>query len=498
LIDFTPEQIAEVCGARLLAGDPSPASADDMPQRAVVDSREVRRGDLFVGLPGEQVDGGTFAAQAAAAGAWGVLTSPEHAKFAVISSDAAVRVFAVDDPLLALGLFARARVDRLHAAGCMVLAITGSTGKTSTKDILLALLEPHFRGTVHGSPRNYNTDIGLPLAVLGAPDGTRALVLEMAMRGPGQIKQLCEIAQPQIGVITNIGPVHLELLGTVEDVAEAKAELIAALPPDGVCVVPAFAEALRPHLRREVRTITFGSWSSGESGSASDVERVAQAAADIRVLAATPAEVDGQRGLRAEIAIGADHAVFEFNFRQAHNLVNSLAAIGAGRAAGVPVQSLVEGARQVQFSELRGEEVELPSGAVVVNDCYNANPISMRAALDYLADLAAERQAPRAVAVLGEMAELGSGGPEFHREMGAHAATTGVKVLVAVGELGDDYVQGYGDAGDVHRAADASEAAVLVRDLIEPGDAVLVKGSRSVGLESVATSLMDEAGQGGR
>jgi UDP-N-acetylmuramoyl-tripeptide--D-alanyl-D-alanine ligase len=497
LIDFTPEQIAEVCGATLLAGEPAPISADDMPERAVVDSREVRRGDLFVGLPGEHADGGAFAAQAAAAGAWGVLTSPQHAKYAVISSDAAVRVFAVGDPLTALGLLARARVDRLRAAGCKVLAITGSTGKTSTKDILLALLEPHFRGAVHASPRNYNTEIGLPLAVLEAADGTRALVLEMAMRGPGQIKELCEIARPQIGVITNIGPVHLELLGTVEDVAEAKAELIAALPPDGVCVVPAFAEALRPHLRREVRTLTFGSWSSGENGSTSDVERVAQAAADVRVLTATPVRVDGQRGLRAEIAIRADHAVFEFNFRQAHNLVNALAAIGAGRAAGVPVESLVEGARQVRFSELRGEEIELSSGAVVVNDCYNANPISMRAALDYLADLAAERQAPRAVAVLGGMAELGPGGPEFHREVGAHAAATGVKLLVAVGELGDEYVQGYGAAGDAHRVADVPEAAVLVRDLIEPGDVILVKGSRSVGLERVAASLTDETGQGG-
>jgi UDP-N-acetylmuramoyl-tripeptide--D-alanyl-D-alanine ligase len=497
LIDFTAEQIAKVCDATLLVGEPAARSADDLPTRAVVDSRDVRKGDLFVGLPGEQVDGGTFAAQAAAAGAWGVLARPEHAEAAAFSARTDVRVFATGEPLAALGLLARARVDRLRAAGCKVLAITGSTGKTSTKDILLALLEPHFQGAVHASPRNYNTEIGLPLAVLGAVDGTRALVLEMAMRGPGQIKELCDIARPQIGVITNIGPVHLELLGTVEDVAEAKAELIAALPPDGVCVVPAFAEALRPHLRREVRTVTFGSWSS-EIGSTSDVERVAQAAADVRVLAVTQVQVEGQRGLRAEIAIGADHAVFEFNFRQAHNLVNALAAIGAGRAAGVPVKSLVEGARQVRFSALRGEEIELPGGAVVVNDCYNANPISMRAALDYLADLAAERQAPRSVAVLGEMAELGPGGPEFHREVGAHAAATGVNVLVAVGELGDEYIQGYGDAGDAHRAADAPAAAVLVRGLLEPGDVLLVKGSRSVGLERVAASLRHEAGQGGR
>jgi UDP-N-acetylmuramoyl-tripeptide--D-alanyl-D-alanine ligase len=152
----------------------------------------------------------------------------------------------------------------------------------------------------------------------------------------------------------------------------------------------------------------------------------------------------------------------------------------------------------VRFSELRGEEIELPGGAVVVNDCYNANPISMRAALDHLADLAAERQAPRAVAVLGDMAELGPAGPKFHREIGAYAAGRGVKLLVAVGELGDEYVEGYAGAGEVRCAADASEAAALVPDLVEPGDAVLLKGSRSVGLESVAASLQHTAERDGR
>jgi UDP-N-acetylmuramoyl-tripeptide--D-alanyl-D-alanine ligase len=498
LIPFTPEQIAEVCGAALLAGEPAPASADDAPSRSVVDSRDVRAGDLFVGLPGEHVDGGEFAAQAAAAGAWGVLVRNQHAQGVAASADKATRVFGVDDPLAALGLLARARVEGLRAAGCRVFAITGSTGKTSTKDILFALLDPHFDGAVHASPRNYNTEIGLPLTVLAAEEGTRALVLEMAMRGPGQIKELCDIARPEIGVITNVGPVHLELLGTVEDVAEAKAELIRALPTGGACVVPAFAEALRPHLRSDIRTLTFGSWPEDPNGAIEAVGRVAQAAADLRVITATPTEVDGQRGLRAEIAIGADRSVFEFNFRQAHNLVNALAAIGAGHAAGVPVESLARGAREVRFSELRGEEIELPGGAVVVNDCYNANPISMRAALDHLADLAAERQAPRAVAVLGDMAELGPAGPKFHREIGAYAAERGVKLLVAVGELGDEYVEGYAGAGEVRCAADASEAAALVPDLVEPGDAVLLKGSRSVGLESVAASLQHTAERDGR
>jgi UDP-N-acetylmuramoyl-tripeptide--D-alanyl-D-alanine ligase len=490
LIDFTPEQIAEICGATLLAGDSFRGSPDDVPIRAVVDSREVRQGDLFVGLTGQHADGGRFAEQAAAAGAWGVLVRTEHDQ-TVSGTD--VRVFVVDDPLAALGLLARASVDRLRRESCRVIAITGSTGKTSTKDILFALLEPHFRGAVHASPRNYNTEIGLPLTVLAAPEGTRALVLEMAMRGPGQIKELCEIAQPEIGVITNIGPVHLELLGTVEDVAEAKAELIAALPPHGVCVVPAIAEALRPHLRREVRTLTFANLPEDGGASLEDIERVAGAAADVRVVSVTQVEVEGVRGLRAEVALGAERCVFEFNFRQVHNLVNALAAIAAGHAAGVPMQLLAEGARQVEFSELRGEEIELPNGAVVINDCYNANPISMRAALDYLADMAGDRQATRAVAVLGEMAELGPEGPRFHREIGAYAAQKGVQALVAVGELGEGYLEGYAGAGDAHRATDAAEAGALVTGMIEAGDVVLVKGSRSVGLERVAASLGERA-----
>ena len=257
VIDLTPERIREVTGAALLTGAPSRARPDDMPKRAVVDSREVAPGDLFVGIRGERVDGGEFAEQAAAAGAWGVLVRAEHGVRVAAVSGSRVRVLAVDDPLASLGRLARAWIDRLWAEGSRTIGITGSTGKTSTKDILLSLLTPSFGQAVHATPANYNTEIGLPLSVLGADVDTRVMVLEMAMRGPGQIRELCEIAPPDIGVITNVGEVHLELLGTVEAVAEAKAELIAALPPEGACIVPAFAEALRPHLPSAVRTLTF-------------------------------------------------------------------------------------------------------------------------------------------------------------------------------------------------------------------------------------------------
>ena len=496
MIDLTPDRIREVCRAALLAGGPSRSGPADTPARAVVDSREVRPGDLFVGIAGERADGGAYAEQAIEAGCWGVLLTSEHALRAAAIARGRLRVMSVDDPKLALARLARAWTDRLWADGCKFVGITGSTGKTSTKDILLAMLGPAVDGAVHANPRNYNTEIGLPLAVLEADLGTKVMVLEMAMRGPGQIRELCDIAPPEIGVITNIGPVHLELLGTVEAVAEAKAELIAALPADGVCVVPAAAESLHPHLRREVRTFTFADWPVPRGEWLEETERVAGAAADLRVLAAEPATVSGGKGLRAEIAVLAERATLEFNFRQAHNLVNALAAIGAAHGLGIAPSALAEGARQVEFSSLRGEEIELDAGVIVVNDCYNANPISMRAALDHLAEVAADRDAPRRVAVLGDMGELGPSASDFHRDVGSYAARNGVGLLVAVGALARGYAEGYGEAGDVQLAADAAEAAAVLPDLLEPNDVVLVKASRSIGLERVADALVSRNGEG--
>jgi UDP-N-acetylmuramoyl-tripeptide--D-alanyl-D-alanine ligase len=449
----------------------------------------VEKGDLFVGVRGERSDGGQFAEQAIERGAWGLLVRSEHALRVAGTAGARVRVMAVDDPLHALGRLARAWVDQLWSDGCRVVGITGSTGKTSTKDILSGMLEPALAGAVHASRANYNTEVGLPLAVLEAEPGTKALVLEMAMRGPGQIAELCAIAPPDVGVITNVGPVHLELLGTVEAVAEAKAELIAALPPDGACVVPASAEALHPHLRRSVRTLTFAEWPPHNGDPLAKMEHVAGAAADIRVLAAEPARVGSVEGLRATIAVGAEQVTLEFNFRQAHNLVNALAAIGAAHALGIDTGALAEGASRLRFSELRGEEVELAGGVLLINDCYNANPVSMRAALDDLARVAAERDAERTVAVLGEMAELGPDAARFHAEIGEHAAARGVDVVLAVGPLGEHYVSGLGGAVESERAANAEQAAAAAAALLRPGDVVLVKGSRSVGLERVAESL---------
>ncbi|MGH2853229.1 MAG: UDP-N-acetylmuramoyl-tripeptide--D-alanyl-D-alanine ligase [Solirubrobacteraceae bacterium] len=428
--------------------------------RAVIDSRAVQPGDLFVGLPGERVDGGAYAAQALHAGAWGVLVAPEHAQ-----ALAGGAVLAHPDPLAGMQSLARAWRRALGAQGAKVLAVTGSTGKTSTKDILAAVLrgaQTQLGGPTVASRENLNTEVGLPLAVLAAPPGTSALVLEMAMRGKGQIAELTAIAEPDVGVIVNVGPVHLEQLGSLEAVAAAKAELIAGMAPGATVVVPAGEPLLAPHLREDLRTVTFG-----EGGDVELAERRA----------------GGQVAI-VDHGAGGERIVVTPSFGQSHNLRNLLAAVAAARALGVTPTGRLE----VEFSSLRGERVALANGIVLINDCYNANPMSMRAALDDLAESAQGRR----VAVLGDMLELGAEERRMHREVGAHARARGVQLLVAVGPLAGE--MGEELDGPVYRVPDAGEAAELLPGLLRAGDRVLVKGSRGVGLELVAERLVGEAG----
>jgi UDP-N-acetylmuramoyl-tripeptide--D-alanyl-D-alanine ligase len=311
---------------------------------------------------------------------------------------------------------------------------------------------------VVATPANLNTEIGLPLALLGAPADTELVVLEMAMRGPGQIAELTAIAEPDVGVIVNVGPAHLELLGSLEAIAAAKAELIAGLAPGASVVVPADEALLDRHLRPELRTITFG-----EGG-------------DVRLL---EHRADGA------VAIEHDGARIELqpSFTQAYNLRNLLAAVAAARALGYTPR----GALDVRFSAMRGQREELPGGVVLVADCYNANPMSMRAAIDDLAETAPARR----VAVLGDMLELGPDAPRLHREIGEHARAQGVGLLVTVGALADEMRAGFG--GESHAVPDAQAAAELVPGLLRDRDTVLVKGSRGVGLELVLERLQGEA-----
>jgi UDP-N-acetylmuramoyl-tripeptide--D-alanyl-D-alanine ligase len=281
------------------------------------------------------------------------------------------------------------------------------------------------------------------------------------MRGLGQIAELAVLARPRVGVITGVGPVHLELLGTVERVAEAKAEVVAHLEPGGTAVVPVDAAVLEPYLRRDdVAFVRFG-----EGG-------------DVRLVRFEPPLLVADAG--------GERVELEVPFTARHQARNTLAALAAYAALGLPLERAGEGARDLRLSRWRGEELELPGGGLLINDAYNANPVSMRAALAHLVERAAGR---RTVAVLGDMAELGPEEAAYHHQVGAAAAELGVAALVAVGPLARGYVEGGEGIETLRWTAGLDEAIEAVREVVRPGDCVLVKASRAMGLEAVAEAL---------
>ena len=394
---------------------------DDGPiTRILADSRLVGPGDLFVALN----TGVDHVADASARGAATLVPFEQHG---------------------ALATLARLVRDRSEAR---VVAVVGSTGKTTTKDILGALCAA-VTPTVY--PReSLNNEIGLPLTVCRLEPETEVLVTEMGMRGLGQIAELCAIARPHVALVTSIGPEHLELVGSVENVARANAEAIEALPPGGTAIVPLHVPELEPYLNRD------------------DVEIVRSDPGAVRL--------DGRQ---ASFRVGERTIELTVPFRQRRFAENMLGAIHAYLALGLPLERLDEGARAISLSRWRGEELELPGGGFVVNDAYNANPTSMRAALLDLDEQAGGR---RRVAILGEMAELGTEAERYHREIGELATET-LDVLVAVGEGARLYMQP--GVAEMHWIAGPAD----LEDVVRPGDAVLVKASRAVGLEGVPARI---------
>jgi len=423
-------ELIEGTGAWVASGDP--ATVID---GGVVDSRGDVAGRLFVGVPGESTDGGLHAPAALAAGAAAALVGARAwtaIGAEVASSNRAVIV--AEDPLAVLQEAGRRALARTHAT---VVAITGSVGKTTTKDILVAMLRT--AGTrVYGTPGNRNTDVGVPLSMLDMPEDTEVAVVEMGMRGSGQIADLVALAPPHVACITSVAPVHLEILGTIDAIAAAKAEIFSGLGAGDVAVVPDDEPLLDAAVARLADGVV------------------------VRRFADLPVGVD----------IGLEKA---WQRRNAAAAWECCVALGRVPAAGAPID--------VALSAMRGQERPLAGGGVLIEDCYNANPIAMGAALR---DLAARDG--RRVAVLGDMMELGPDEDRFHREVGELVAELGIDVLVAVGSRAAGYVEGAADVTAV-RFPDSAAAADGVPAILQPGDTVLVKASRGVALERVCEVL---------
>lgn len=408
---------------------------------AAIDSRLVRAGELFVALHGVR-DGHEFVDAAFEAGAAACLVAAPPRRASATS-------IVVADTFLALTDLATRVRDRLPER---VVGITGSVGKTSTKDLLTAALGRKYR--VSASPKSFNNELGVPLTVLGTPDDAEAVVVEMGARGRGHISSLCAVARPLVGVVTAVGLSHSQFFGTIEDVAVAKGELVEALPAEGTAVLNADSALVATMASRTAaQVLTFG-----------------MAAGDVR---ADGVRLDGDLRPAFRLRTPWGDADVALAVRGHHQVANALAAAAAALACDAPVEEVAAGLGDAQLSPWRMELHRAPSGAVVLNDTYNANPLSVEAALRALAELPARRR----TAVLGIMAELGEVGPAEHARMGSLAAALGIRVIaVAAPDYGGE------------PAADADEALERLGP-VGDGDAVLIKGSRAAGLERAAGTL---------
>jgi UDP-N-acetylmuramoyl-tripeptide--D-alanyl-D-alanine ligase len=468
VIALSLAEIAAVVGGQTY-DIPDPAVQVTGP--VVRDSREVEPGSLFVAFAGERVDGHDFAEAVVAAGAVAVLAS----------RPVGVPAIVVADVQAALGALARHVVERL---GATLVALTGSAGKTSTKDLIAQVLRS--KAPTVFTPGSLNNEIGLPLTALSATEETRFLVLEMGARGIGHISYLTDLTPPRIGLVLNVGTAHIGEFGGREQIAQAKGELVESLPPSeagGVAVLNADDPLVRAMASRtKARVILFG-----ESGEA-DVR-----AENVRLTDA------GQPAFRLHTPSGCSDVTMRLYGE--HHVSNALAAAAVAHELGLSADEIALALSEAgSLSRWRMEVTERPDGVTVVNDAYNANPESMRAALRALAAMgkAAQAQGGRTWAVLGQMAELGDEALAEHDAVGRLAVRLNVSKLVAVGgreaswlQLGA-YNEGSWGEESVH-VSDAQAAVDLLRSELRPGDVVLVKASRSVGLERVAQALLDGA-----
>jgi UDP-N-acetylmuramoyl-tripeptide--D-alanyl-D-alanine ligase len=466
--------------AAVIGGTLRSASDPDRPVRGVaIDSRKVFEGDLFFALPGERRDGVEFVAEALARGAAaavvpsaGAVPLPGRSVTGIAGEGMLPGgpLIEVDDPARALLDLARHERDQTTAR--VVVGITGSTGKTCTKDLTAAVLTRRFR--VAASPASFNNEVGLPLTILLAPPGVEVIVCEMGARGPGHIRRLCEVARPHIGVVTNVGTAHMELFGSPKVLEDAKAELPESLPVDGTAVLNADDGVARSYATRTpARSVFYG---NGEEA----------------VIRARGVEIDRRTGKAGfELAVPDGVAPVILPVPGEHMVANALAAGAVGWVLGIPVEEIAAGLGEAVVSAGRMEVLDTPDGFRVVNDAYNANPTSMAAALKAARWMA---RAGRCLAVLGPMAELGPIADSEHERVGELVARLGIDGLIVVGQEARLIAVGAEREGvepeRITFCEDVGEAVEAARAAARPGDLVLVKASRVARLERVAEALV--------
>lgn len=454
---FTLNEIVKATSANIYKEEKKEFSA------IVTDTRKISEGVLFVALKGERFNGEDFAAEALEKGAAGVVVSEACDKKQL--EKCAGTVLQVEDTLAAYQLMAKAWRDKFPQIP--VVVITGSNGKTTTKDLTAAVLSA--KGAVLKTQANFNNEIGLPLTLLGLKAEHTAAVVEIGMRGFHQIEALAPIASPQIGIVTNVGETHMELLGSLENIAKAKQELVEAIPAGGTVILNAdnkYVAGMRSAAKEGVKVMTFG----------------LEQEADVKGEAIhTEGNVT-----KFMVTYANERHEYEVNMVGRHNVYNTLAAIAAGFAMGLTPVEVREGLSHLEATKMRFELQQVKEWNVV-NDAYNASPMSMTAAINTLSELTKGRK----IAVLGDMLELGSVSEEAHLHVGEEVAEHGFTALVTRGEMGEFIAKGAENKGmtAVYRCASHEDAAEKLHELLQPGDTLLFKGSRGMAMEKIIDLL---------
>ncbi|MCB8814073.1 UDP-N-acetylmuramoyl-tripeptide--D-alanyl-D-alanine ligase [Desulfosporosinus shakirovi] len=467
--NWTAEAVARVTKGSLI-GNPNSEV-----QGCILDSRQARGGEMFFALQGERVDGYDYIEVAWKNGA--VLAIVDEARFKRAETKLKVpegkALLLVKSVFIALQELAQNWRTELKVK---VVGVTGSNGKTTTKDMICAVLSKQFR--VYRNKENNNNELGLPLTILNAPPSTEILILEMGMRGLGEIKSLCEIAKPDIGVITNIGTTHLELLLTQERIAQAKWELVEALPNDGIAIINAEDRFSVQKAKEDFHSICF----YGLEG--------AFAKPNIKGIQLRPW---GELGTTFDVNYKDQKMSANLPLPGTHNVLDALAALAVGTVLGVSLDKGCMGLSELELSKMRLEVRQGVLGSVLINDVYNANPVSMQASLEVLKERAGGN---KTLAILGDMYELGISAESGHREVGRTLASLGVSGLITVGSLAAEIAQeaqkaGYGE-NQVAVTGSHKEAVGKALDLLTSwgtGTWVLIKGSRGMRMEEITAKL---------